>query len=159
MFFYLFHFICLLFVQSELHGLAALQWSICLDSLSRYIFFWELTSPLFLYIEFETSRLSSDECKTFVLAPVYDKGDLGFQYINSFLSYLGAMVNPLGQLPTCRFKCYWKHNGLIQFECLYTFCLVQHLASFYLGLQMNWAAHKLLMPDEKSMGITRYSYS
>lgn len=24
-------------VQSELHGLAALQWSICLDSLCRYI--------------------------------------------------------------------------------------------------------------------------
>lgn len=24
-------------VQSELHGLAALQWSICLDSLNRYV--------------------------------------------------------------------------------------------------------------------------
>ena len=24
-------------VQSELHGLAALQWSICQDSLSRYV--------------------------------------------------------------------------------------------------------------------------
>ena len=40
LFFYLFHFIYLLFVQSELHGLATLQWSTCQDSLSRYIFFW-----------------------------------------------------------------------------------------------------------------------
>ena len=87
--FYLFHFICLFFVQSELHGLAALQWSICLDSLSGYFFFLDLTSPLFFYIEFETSRLSFDECKTFVLAPVYDKGNLGFQLINSFLSTQG----------------------------------------------------------------------
>jgi hypothetical protein len=26
-----------MFVQSELHGLAALQWAICQDSLSRYV--------------------------------------------------------------------------------------------------------------------------